>query len=289
MTAGRAERRLAALGLAAVVFAVLAVVHTGHYHAGDLLQALLTGDLSALRPEALVLVTLCGLAAVAALRATTSLARALAAQRRITAALSGAPERVVPGGRVRVLDDDRPMAFCIGVVRPSVVVSRGALDRVAPDALAAILAHEREHARRRDGLRRMLARAASAGAIGARTVHDLADAAASEAELAADRRAVAEVGRAQLAGAMVAVAGDRIAAERVDQLLGRPLPAPPPVPLLVPGCFVAAFASGWLGLHVHEPVADLAATAVAVTALAVPALLVRPALARRGADLYDPA
>jgi len=49
-----------------------------------------------------------------------------------------------------------PTAFVAGLLRPRVFLSRGLLAAVDQHALAAILAHETAHARRRDPLRRLL-------------------------------------------------------------------------------------------------------------------------------------
>ena len=53
----------------------------------------------------------------------------------------------------QVIDDDRPLAFCAGLLHPRVYVSRGALGMLGEAELSAVLAHERHHARRRDPLR----------------------------------------------------------------------------------------------------------------------------------------
>jgi hypothetical protein len=62
---------------------------------------------------------------------------------------------------VAVLAADAPLSVCLGALRPRIVVSDGLLRALAPASLAAVLAHERAHARRRDALRALLARALS--------------------------------------------------------------------------------------------------------------------------------
>ncbi|MFV0406862.1 MAG: M56 family metallopeptidase [Propioniciclava sp.] len=53
----------------------------------------------------------------------------------------------------RVLDDAAPVAYCLPAGIGSVtVLSRGLLERLAPDELAAVVAHERAHARQRHDL-----------------------------------------------------------------------------------------------------------------------------------------
>ncbi|GAB6903029.1 M56 family metallopeptidase [Kineosporia succinea] len=55
--------------------------------------------------------------------------------------------------RVHVLNDDRPLAYCLpNGARPMVVVTRGALELADSAEMRAILAHERCHARNRHDL-----------------------------------------------------------------------------------------------------------------------------------------
>jgi Zn-dependent protease with chaperone function len=284
----RAERRLLGLGLAAALLAVLAVVHAVAIHAGEVRQAVAEGDTSGLHVAGLFLLVLSVLAVVSATRVAGSLARSVAAQRGTRARLAGAPVSRIAGHVVHVLEDRRPYAFCTGLLRPRIAVSRGALDGLPGPALAAIVAHEAEHARRHDGLRRVLTGALRDGAIGARTVERLVAAAAAEAELAADRRAVADVGRAELAQAMVAVADDRIATERVDQLLGRAVAPSPRIPLLVAAALVAGLAGASLGLHAPDDGAVMTATTVLLAPAALTlALRLRPSGWPPRADVYD--
>lgn len=53
---------------------------------------------------------------------------------------------------VRLVDHPRAVAYCLPGLRPRVVVSRGALATLDDDELAAVLAHERAHARGRHDL-----------------------------------------------------------------------------------------------------------------------------------------
>lgn len=56
-------------------------------------------------------------------------------------------------GRVSVLETERPLAYCVpGVATSRVVVSRGAVDRLAREELDAVLGHERAHLRARHDL-----------------------------------------------------------------------------------------------------------------------------------------
>jgi hypothetical protein len=62
---------------------------------------------------------------------------------------------------VSILTTDAPLSVCLGAFRPRILVSDGLVRALAPAALGAVLAHERAHARRRDALRGLLARALS--------------------------------------------------------------------------------------------------------------------------------
>lgn len=56
-------------------------------------------------------------------------------------------------GRMAVLETEQPLAYCVPALRtPRVVVSQGALDRLAPDEVDAVLAHEWAHLRARHDL-----------------------------------------------------------------------------------------------------------------------------------------
>ena len=59
---------------------------------------------------------------------------------------------------VRILETARPVAATVGLMRPAVLLSRGLLDRLSPQASRAVRAHEAAHRRRRDPLRLALGR-----------------------------------------------------------------------------------------------------------------------------------
>jgi hypothetical protein len=132
----------------------------------------------------------------------------------------------VQGCRALIVDSQKPQAFCAGLWRPRVYVSRATLDRLPPDQVAAVVAHEAHHARRRDPLRLLVARALGEGLFFLPALGRLADRYAALAELAADEAAVSRGGRRPLAAALLAfeetpnVAVVGIAPERVDHLLG---------------------------------------------------------------------
>jgi hypothetical protein len=60
-----------------------------------------------------------------------------------------------------VLETPEPLACCIGIIRPQIVISRGVLHQASPDQLQVIVSHELAHACRLDNLRRLLASVAT--------------------------------------------------------------------------------------------------------------------------------
>jgi hypothetical protein len=126
-----------------------------------------------------------------------------------------------------IIDDPLPRAFCAGLLRPRIHVSRGALDLLDDDELSAVVAHEAHHARRRDPLRIFIARALADALFFLPVLRRLAERYSALAELAADEAAVRRSGtRKPLAAALLAfdksphAAIVGVAPERVDHLLG---------------------------------------------------------------------
>ena len=132
------------------------------------------------------------------------------------------------GECVILIEDERPQAFCAGLVHPRVYLSTGGLIALGDDELRAVLAHERHHQRRRDPLRLLLVRVLGDALFFMPVLRRLRQRYAILAELAADEAAIAAVGsRSALASALLTF-GERpgsqvvvgIAPERVDHLLG---------------------------------------------------------------------
>lgn len=111
------------------------------------------------------------------------------------------------GVRRLVVVDGPPSdcCVCMGLIWPRVVVSSAVIVGLTPPQLRAVLAHEGAHARRRDPLLIMLARAAGAGLFFVPLARQLGRLALARAELAADAVAVQAAGRPALAGALLAV------------------------------------------------------------------------------------
>lgn len=155
-------------------------------------------------------------AAVRQLRATRSFQRALP----VIGRLPGVPD-------VAVVDSPTPEAFCAGLLRPRVYVSTTALRALSRPQLAAVLAHERHHAARRDPLRLLVARTVAEGMFFLPVLGRLTERYAALTELAADEAALQATGGPKaLASALLAFDSHTIPAavgispQRVDSLLG---------------------------------------------------------------------
>lgn len=189
--------------------------------------------------------------------------------------------RLDPGiDAVRAFADDRPRAFCHGLLRPRIYVSSGTLAALSTSELGALLAHERHHARRHDPLRFAVARVLAGGLFFLPVLPRLLDRYADEAEIAADDAAIAggqDV--AALAAALLTfeASGAGLHPDRVDRLLGeRVEPRVPAAWVRSTALIIVAIVGlGLLGatLNGHE---YLFVTGVFV---AGPALLVAAALA----------
>ncbi|OAI39439.1 hypothetical protein AYO39_02880 [Actinobacteria bacterium SCGC AG-212-D09] len=128
-----------------------------------------------------------------------------------------------------VITDERPEAFCAGLLRPRVYVTTGALGRLDAAALAAVFVHEREHARRRDPLRLATSRVIARSLFFLPGIRELRRGQMMLAEMSADERAVSAAAgdRSAVARAMLTFSDDAesgasagVDPARVDYLLG---------------------------------------------------------------------
>jgi hypothetical protein len=209
----RAEFAVGAFGSTAFLLSLVWVLDAMRFHHDVLLDGVTgfwTGDV---RPVRMLLVVLAVFDVELLARMAFSLARGIRAQRRFIARLPVRGEREVSGRRVKVIASARAMAFCGGLLRPRIYLSEGALARLRPAELDAIVVHEASHASRRDPLRILVARAIGS-AFGSREQ--------ALAELSADAAAARRVGDAPLASALLAFDAEAagIAAVRVDHLTG---------------------------------------------------------------------
>jgi Zn-dependent protease with chaperone function len=175
---------------------------------------------------AVVVTVLAGLGLLMAGAAGWRLVRELLADRSFRRALAASPPAPLDGAWV--IADERPQAFCAGLLRPRVYFSTGALELLDPPALAAVLAHEHHHARRHDPLRLACGRVLAAGLFFIPGMRRLVQRQDALAEISADEAAVLTAGveRSGLASAMLsfsqASGADALGVdpERVDYLLG---------------------------------------------------------------------
>jgi hypothetical protein len=128
-----------------------------------------------------------------------------------------------------VIPDERPHAFCAGLISPRVYVSSGALALLDEPALTAVLAHERHHARCRDPLRLAVGRVLARALFFVPGLGELVRRQQDLAEFGADETAMnaSPDGRSGLASAMLALSEPSpplnsagIDPRRVDHLLG---------------------------------------------------------------------
>ncbi|MBI3960304.1 MAG: M56 family metallopeptidase [Chloroflexi bacterium] len=104
----------------------------------------------------------------------------------------------------QVICADQPalFSFCIGLLRPRIVVSTGLLDLVSNQELMAILAHEHHHQRHWDPLRLLVVMLARVMLYPLPAIHDLHRSFQALIEIEADETAVAHSGRPALAAAL---------------------------------------------------------------------------------------
>jgi Zn-dependent protease with chaperone function len=121
--------------------------------------------------------------------------------------------------RVRVVDGLPAPAFTVGWLRPTVYVAAALPRALAADEVAAVLAHERAHCRRRDPLRLSLMRFAARALFWLPALRRLADAFADEVELRADALA-GRHRRAALARALVTLAAWPAAPSMAEPAVG---------------------------------------------------------------------
>ena len=171
----------------------------------------------------------------------------------------------VPGEGVdrhmRVLEHTTPTAYCVPGVRRRVVLTQGTLDRLGPDELSAVLAHERAHLGARHDLVMeffTVVHEAMPGFLRSddalREVHLLI-------EVLADRAAVRHAGAVSTGRAIVAMAGG---------------PKPAGAMAMADSTRVA---TARIGLLDAERIAGLPIPAVAATMYAVSAVLIATPLA----------
>jgi bla regulator protein blaR1 len=174
---------------------------------------------------AIVVTALAGVGLAMAGAAAWRLWRELVSVRAFRRGLAARSPRPVHGAWV--ITDDRPQAFCAGLLRPRVYLSTGALALLDETELAAVLAHERQHARRRDPLRLACGRVLASALFFIPALRHLVQRQQALAEISADEAAVLTAGgdRSALAAAMLSFSQAStgtvgIDPERIDYMLG---------------------------------------------------------------------
>jgi Zn-dependent protease with chaperone function len=119
--------------------------------------------------------------------------------------LAGRAVPHLPG--VSVLEHPVPLAWCLPGQAGAVVLSTAALDRLEPEGLAAVLAHERAHQASRHHALVLLAEALRVGCPWLPAARLARQHVAGLVELAADDTAARRCGRAALAAALAVLGG----------------------------------------------------------------------------------
>lgn len=152
--------------------------------------------------------SLIGLAAILSLRVTWTavgrigaLYKASSTQKMLMSASDDCPKM-----GLRILPIDEAQAFVLGLIRPTLYITRGLFSGDAKEHLDAVVAHERAHIRRTDPLRRFVA--GMAGSFHFPGIGHWIDTKHARAqEMAADELACTTVGNRQaVASALVALA-----------------------------------------------------------------------------------
>jgi beta-lactamase regulating signal transducer with metallopeptidase domain len=163
-------------------------------------------------------VTLVLVSAAVGLAASTVVAlRAAAGSRALRSLISTARRPVPPpihneavalgcAAGLSVVAAEEAFAITYGLIRPRILVSTGLATALTQAEISAVLAHEREHLRRRDPLRLLAARLFAAWGCYLPAARWLAGRATLRRELAADRAAARSAGRGVLAGALLKLA-----------------------------------------------------------------------------------
>jgi hypothetical protein len=104
--------------------------------------------------------------------------------------------------RYQVVPAEALLCFCVGLLRPRVVVSTALIDELSPAELRAALAHEASHQRRHDPLRLLVGRVATRGLFFIPSLRELQTGSRVATEIAADAAAARNGGTVPLLGAL---------------------------------------------------------------------------------------
>ncbi len=224
---------LAALGAVAAVAGIAVALQRVQFSFGSLHRWVRDCDrflLPHVTPNRLAVLALGLLGIVALARGVHSAARQTRAAHRLARAVAILGEHKISHQSVRVIAGTRAVAFCMGFLRPRIYLSRVALERLSEAQLAAVLAHEAHHARRRDPLRQAVLAVLADSLFFLPALRRLEQRYQELAELAADEAAVNAVENASVLAAAILQFDDHsiqgtigVTADRVDHLLGSPV------------------------------------------------------------------
>ena len=227
----RASLVLGLLGLMSALFVLLRLLESWHVtpNAASHRISILGQKLSypTANAGAIVMIVLAAFGLSVMAMTIVGTVRELAAARRFRRRL--AQQDLRPLQDALVIDDERPQAFCAGLIAPRVYISTGALALLDDSGLDAVLAHERHHAAHRDPLRLATGRVLARALFFLPGLEELSRRQQALAELSADESAVnaAPANRSGLAGAILSFSDTRVAGysggvdlARVDFLLG---------------------------------------------------------------------
>jgi Zn-dependent protease with chaperone function len=284
----RLELALAALGITAVLAIALTALDAVRFHVGTAARALGGAPVEDVGLGDVVVLALAAVEAAMLAAAGVAVLRRVRGQRAFLRRLPVLGEREIGGRRVVIVGGGRPLAFTAGFLRARIWMSVATLELLGARELRAVLAHEAQHAARRDPLRLLAAEALAAAFFLVPPLRSLGRRQAALAELVADAAAVRELGDPRaLASALLAFDGSGppgvvgIAPERVDHLLGEGDDADVPAALLAL-CGLALAALGLCAALVvlgedHLELAAVAAPVCTIGALAAIVLLAVPA------------
>lgn len=154
--------------------------------------------------------------------------------------------------RIAYIQGGPTVAFCAGLLRPTVFITEEATARLSDSELMAVLHHEADHARRREPVRRAARTAAAEALMFFPLVAWWTERQAVRSELRADTAAVLLVGRPALAGALLVMTDPAVAMAafaghtelRARRLLGMEVEEGKPPPAL----WATTVAYSWLTL-----------------------------------------
>lgn len=139
-----------------------------------------------------------GLAAVfVVVRMVRSLWRLRTAGRRLQGLRRVSEPTEMFGISCRLYEDSRPLAFCAGLLRPTIYVSRAAQDQMSDEVLRVVMAHEEHHRLNRDPLRRAVARTLAEGFFFLPVLGQVGQKYLALSEIKADRAAAGATGSDQ--------------------------------------------------------------------------------------------